>query len=630
MINTSAPKPYGDVRYADPKNGKYPIDTEEHARAAWSYINMPRNAGKYSTDELTAIKSRIRAACKKFGIKTDDKSTSELIEAIQKATAMSHVRMYEPNAPAPMIQVPQADDTFFYTGGRMLSYFPKVNENGMTFFRDDCKNLASTLLASMADVQHQKPNYPENPNNTNKAIGAICDVLEHAEGIDIAVKIEREVAKGLGFTPEDFIPDKGQYGKFSQECDFRPLDSTWIVVDRNNPSNIVKEVSYLEGLAQGYRCSRVVDGKWEYFLVDNNPVYVRIKPTSFSGVGHVINPADTSAQIYNYSADNSTKEILVSFFPGIDANPQNVPPDMTTNVEPDTSALFSPGAVGDDKNWMADDFTTHPDLVSASTFREKDDDGDYDDDMYAACYMGSGYDAKGQVVPTKYRALRIKSKNGDFDRKRLIAAYHALCGLRGDTFKATNLPPAIRAHALALVRQGLNETKPKNRSTKSTSMSIEQELEALKLKEAELQKTVSGNDQALKDQKAEYEKAIAAKEDVIKTKDDEIATLTAKVKEYQEKELSSTRLAELEKILAFTEDEKKEEKHEAFVKSLAAMSEDRFSTELLRRDNLRLQKEVAESKKAVASRMVGNPIQFHATNTQGTAEEDKLSLGNLY
>jgi hypothetical protein len=66
-----APKPYGDVRYADPKNGKYPIDSPEHCRAAWSYINMPKNQKGYSAEELAQIKDRIKAACKKFGIKIE-------------------------------------------------------------------------------------------------------------------------------------------------------------------------------------------------------------------------------------------------------------------------------------------------------------------------------------------------------------------------------------------------------------------------------------------------------------------------------------------------------------------------------------------------------------------------------
>jgi len=30
---------YGRVQFADPTNHKYPIDTPEHIRAAWSYIN---------------------------------------------------------------------------------------------------------------------------------------------------------------------------------------------------------------------------------------------------------------------------------------------------------------------------------------------------------------------------------------------------------------------------------------------------------------------------------------------------------------------------------------------------------------------------------------------------------------
>lgn len=73
-----APKPYGDVKYADPKNGKYPIDTAEHVRAAWSYINMPKNQKGYSPEELAQIKGRIKAAAKKFGIKIEAGEASEI------------------------------------------------------------------------------------------------------------------------------------------------------------------------------------------------------------------------------------------------------------------------------------------------------------------------------------------------------------------------------------------------------------------------------------------------------------------------------------------------------------------------------------------------------------------------
>jgi HK97 family phage prohead protease len=65
-----AAKPYGDVTYADPKNGKYPIDTAAHAKAAWAYISKPANAAKYPLNGVTLseVKGRIKAACAKFGI----------------------------------------------------------------------------------------------------------------------------------------------------------------------------------------------------------------------------------------------------------------------------------------------------------------------------------------------------------------------------------------------------------------------------------------------------------------------------------------------------------------------------------------------------------------------------------
>jgi hypothetical protein len=59
---------YGDVEFADPTNKKYPIDTEAHIRAAWSYINHKDNAAKYDADEVTQIKNRIKRAAKGKGI----------------------------------------------------------------------------------------------------------------------------------------------------------------------------------------------------------------------------------------------------------------------------------------------------------------------------------------------------------------------------------------------------------------------------------------------------------------------------------------------------------------------------------------------------------------------------------
>ncbi|HLY27678.1 MAG TPA: DUF6582 domain-containing protein [Aggregatilineales bacterium] len=63
---------YGDVEFADPTNKKYPIDTAEHVRAAWSYINHPMNAAKYSRDDVIRIKDRIRRAAMQHGVEISE------------------------------------------------------------------------------------------------------------------------------------------------------------------------------------------------------------------------------------------------------------------------------------------------------------------------------------------------------------------------------------------------------------------------------------------------------------------------------------------------------------------------------------------------------------------------------
>ena len=63
---------YGNVEFADATNKKYPIDTPEHVRAAWKYINHKDNAAKYDPDEVAQIKDRIRKAAKKHQVTIQD------------------------------------------------------------------------------------------------------------------------------------------------------------------------------------------------------------------------------------------------------------------------------------------------------------------------------------------------------------------------------------------------------------------------------------------------------------------------------------------------------------------------------------------------------------------------------
>lgn len=85
-------KPYGDVTYADPgyqkdKKKRYPLDTKDHVKSAWSYINMPKNAEAYTAGQLSSIKSKIKAAAKKFGVEITEKKSSDVDAAVRSTSS---------------------------------------------------------------------------------------------------------------------------------------------------------------------------------------------------------------------------------------------------------------------------------------------------------------------------------------------------------------------------------------------------------------------------------------------------------------------------------------------------------------------------------------------------------------
>lgn len=85
-------EPYGDVLYADPgyrdNKKRYPINTPEHVRAAWSYINVAKNAALYTAKQLEMIKERIRKAAKEHGIEVADESGEMALDVLDDRTAL--------------------------------------------------------------------------------------------------------------------------------------------------------------------------------------------------------------------------------------------------------------------------------------------------------------------------------------------------------------------------------------------------------------------------------------------------------------------------------------------------------------------------------------------------------------
>lgn len=63
---------YGETRFADPVNKKYPIDTPGRIKAAWAYIHQPRNSAKYTAGEVRTIRSRIRKVAKEGKVALPD------------------------------------------------------------------------------------------------------------------------------------------------------------------------------------------------------------------------------------------------------------------------------------------------------------------------------------------------------------------------------------------------------------------------------------------------------------------------------------------------------------------------------------------------------------------------------
>jgi hypothetical protein len=108
-------EPYGDVEYADPgyrdNKKRYPINDEQHVRAAWAYINVASNADEYTPEQLKAIRGKIMAAAKRLGIQVNDTSgnmSSLTVDPLQTEFAVKSVsgRVQNPRPAAYMFANP--------------------------------------------------------------------------------------------------------------------------------------------------------------------------------------------------------------------------------------------------------------------------------------------------------------------------------------------------------------------------------------------------------------------------------------------------------------------------------------------------------------------------------------------
>lgn len=89
VTEAAALTPGGD--YADPgwqKDGKkrYPLDTAQHVKSAWSFINVKANQEPYSAAQVKRIKSKIKKAAGKFDINISESMRTLGLAALEAAT----------------------------------------------------------------------------------------------------------------------------------------------------------------------------------------------------------------------------------------------------------------------------------------------------------------------------------------------------------------------------------------------------------------------------------------------------------------------------------------------------------------------------------------------------------------
>jgi hypothetical protein len=187
-------KKYGDVKFADEKNKKYPIDTEKHIRAAWNYINKAKNAAKYDAEDLKTIKGKIIAAWKK----KIDKEGPPSADKTQGSGIRDQGLEKTPN---PLSLTPA-----FHKGLYQVSWFAQLLES--------LTDLATGLDWEAAAEMDDSPL----PGQFKEWLAAGCEILKAlaAEELDELLS-DLSKASGAGVSPADLKKAGARHSKADQD-----------------------------------------------------------------------------------------------------------------------------------------------------------------------------------------------------------------------------------------------------------------------------------------------------------------------------------------------------------------------------------------------------------------------------
>lgn len=193
-----------------------------------------------------------------------------------------------------MISLPEANEDYAYAAMRLMSWFPVINVRGATYFPEDITDeLLQSLLGVQANLEHDKA----------RVVGSIVGYLKTDDGVDVAVRIDREQAD-LQNLDINAMREDGYFSRCSLELSRDPDKSQHIVYD--DGMNILRSIPTRAARQQGIRRTTAIDP----YRLQGNRVAERLVPKRFTGLGLVHNPADKTSELYSVAASADSEETL--------------------------------------------------------------------------------------------------------------------------------------------------------------------------------------------------------------------------------------------------------------------------------------------------------------------------------
>lgn len=193
---------------------------------------------------------------------------------------------YDSPAEYSSLKLPESNLDYAYAAMRVLSFWPVVNSNGATFFREDMTpEVLSTLSGKQVNLEH----------DLRAIVATVQSVSMSDAGIDVVVEIDRQIAANQGLD----LTDMGLGNRFSKcsiECRRSGAGSSFVAYDSYG---VVSEIIPPEqARAMGLRRT-TLDDPFMYF---GKRLAERISVVRFTGLGLTANPADTTAVVYKMAA----------------------------------------------------------------------------------------------------------------------------------------------------------------------------------------------------------------------------------------------------------------------------------------------------------------------------------------